>query len=176
MVTHDQWMQSTVAGAFVAGEITTVAGADAAMDEGRLAALGILRQENLRTPVPSETIRTRLKHHQQFAVMLQTLSDPGSLVTQLMSDDATLCKCESVLVSDINHCLQDNPHVNTASACKLMTRAGMGLCQGRYCQPLLLRLMAQQRECSEADVGSYTAQFPAKPVAISKLIGSQKSC
>lgn len=173
LVEHDQTMQTSVPGVFVAGEITAVAGADAAMDEGSLAAAGILSQEGYASSVDIAALATRLKHHQRFADFLQSLSDPGSLLTQLMTDQATLCKCESIKVGKVKSVLKGHPYVNSASACKLLTRTGMGLCQGRYCQPLLMRLMAAERVCSEQQVGGFSAQYPAKPASIAKLIESE---
>ncbi len=40
---HDEWLESSIENLFVAGEITSVDGADAALEKGRIAAIGILR-------------------------------------------------------------------------------------------------------------------------------------
>ena len=42
VIDHDEWMRTSVASVLVAGEITGIAGAEQAIDEGRLAALGAL--------------------------------------------------------------------------------------------------------------------------------------
>ena len=49
-----------------------------------------------------------------------------------------------------------------------MTRAGMGRCQGRYCGPLLVKLLAE-RAMQEPDPLSWFApQFPVKPLPIGR--------
>jgi hypothetical protein len=87
-----------------------------------------------------------------------------------MSDSVTLCKCEELTVGYLRELLQQNPHITTASSAKLLSRAGMGLCQGRYCHFSLTRLLAGHLGVPDNDVGGFTARFPAKPVAIDKLI------
>ncbi|MGH8034762.1 MAG: hypothetical protein ACREO9_06010, partial [Lysobacterales bacterium] len=63
------------------------------------------------------------------------------MLDQLMSDQVTLCKCEEVKVGTFINMLEQNPHTTAASSAKLFSRAGMGLCQGRYCQFSVTRLM-----------------------------------
>ncbi|WP_341771195.1 (2Fe-2S)-binding protein [Pseudomaricurvus hydrocarbonicus] len=175
LVEHDQWMQSSVPGLFVAGEITAVAGADAAMEEGRLAAFGIIRkkmgaQQCTEFTTQIDAVTRRLQKHEQFSTLLRALSDPEDIPKTLLKDEAIVCKCEQVSVGDIHSMLTDNQFVSTASSLKLLTRAGMGLCQGRYCQHILVRLIAEQRNIPEQQVGPYTAQFPSKPLAVAKIL------
>jgi hypothetical protein len=174
---HDDWMCSSVPGLYVAGEITGIAGADVAADEGRLAAVGCALALG-RIPVQramdlARPLRGRLRRLNRFAGMLSALSWPGAMLfEQLAGESATLCKCEEVTVGEFLHVLQQNPQVATANAAKLISRAGMGLCQGRYCQYAVTRLMAGRLNLPESEVGSFTARFPAKPIEIDDRIGS----
>jgi len=172
---HDDGMLSSVPGIYVAGEITGVAGSDAASLEGQLAAFDCaaklgkisLQQADELSALP----RRQLRQRNRFARLLGRLAWPDvSLFDQLMSDSVTLCKCEELTVGDLLNLLRQNPDISTGSSAKLLSRVGMGLCQGRYCHFSLTRLMAGHLGVPESKVGGFTARFPAKPVAIDRLI------
>ncbi|MGQ3178622.1 MAG: hypothetical protein ACT6SC_13595, partial [Blastomonas fulva] len=61
-------------------------------------------------------------------------------------------------------------HCQSANAIKLATRCGMGACQGRNCEPSLLRMIAAAGGPAQA---GFTARFPARPVAIADLLPPQ---
>ena len=172
---HDEGMLSSVPGVYVAGEITGVAGWDVAALEGQLAALDCAARLGKISPQQARTLSTlphqQLRQRNRFARLLGRLAWlDASLFDQLMSDSVTLCKCEELTVGYLRELLQQNPHITTANSAKLLSRAGMGLCQGRYCHFSLTRLLAGQLGVPENDVGGFTARFPAKPVAIDKLL------
>ena len=181
IVHHDRWMRSTVPDLWVAGEITGVAGADVALEEGRLAALGILQKLGRLMPERAEKlarpVRRRLVRGRTFGALLQSLSAPPSgLLNSLMADDATLCRCECVSVGTLRQILADNPSAATANAMKLLTRAGMGPCQGRFCQHNVVRLVADARGIAEGDTGGFTAQAPIKPVPVGLAASLDPAC
>jgi D-hydroxyproline dehydrogenase subunit alpha len=171
----DEWMGTNQPGIFVAGEITGVAGADAAMEAGRLAALGLLRERGLldtraadRAATP---VRRRLQRLQNFARRLRAMSDPGwQLLEQMLTADSIVCKCEEITAGALTNFLEKNPAVGNANSAKLGCRAGMGLCQGRYCNYYLTQMLAQRSGLAQADVGPFTAQWPAKPVRIGSIV------
>ena len=173
---HDATMASSVAGIYVAGETTGVAGSDVAALEGRIAGLACAvelgRLDAGRARILMRVPARRLQQSNRFARFLADLSWPGhTLFDQLMTDPATLCKCEEVKVGTLRYQLEQNPGMTTASAVKLFSRVGMGLCQGRYCHFALTRLMAGHLGVPEDSVGGFTSRFPAKPVSIESLIG-----
>lgn len=175
LVRHDEWFCSSVPGLFVAGEITAVSGAGVAAVEGELAALGCAielgRISPERAADMARPLRRRLARLMRFADLLGELSWPGDrLLDRLMSESATLCKCEELTIGDLRALLERHPHISTANAAKLISRAGMGLCQGRYCQFALTRLISRQRGIPPERVGAFTARFPSKPVDIDRLI------
>lgn len=177
IVSHDEWMGSSLAGLYVAGEITGVAGAEVAALKGRLAALGCAATLGRITLDQagqlSRSTRRQLRRLNRFADALSALAWPGmALLEQLMTGSATLCKCEEVTVEAFEQMLQQNPQITTANAAKLFSRVGMGLCQGRYCQHAVTQLMARRLGVSEQHVGGFTARFPAQPVAIDELLAA----
>jgi hypothetical protein len=173
---HDEWMCSSVPGIYLAGEVTGVAGSEVAAEEGRLAGIGCAAALGKISASQAREIarapRRQLQRLNRFAGVLSELSWPGmGLLDQLVSEAVTLCKCEEVTVGTFLNLLKANPHIATASSAKLLSRAGMGLCQGRYCHFALTRLMARHLGVTEGEIGNFTSRFPAKPVEISHLIG-----
>ena len=175
IIDHDEWMMTNIPGIYVAGEITGVAGAEVAIEEGRIAGLGIVKGLQLEQVEKilklSKPVRTKLLHLNQFAELLKALSYPGKkLLEQLRTSESILCKCDEITIDEFNRQLSDNPHISNANAAKLLSRTGMGLCQGRYCQYHITQILAQHVSTSEQEVGPFTSRFPTKPVKISELI------
>ncbi len=50
-------------------------------------------------------------------------------------DGKIICRCERVTEGEIKDALSRNIDINTRKAVKMRTRAGMGLCQGKFCGP-----------------------------------------
>lgn len=171
---HDEWLESSVENLFIAGELTSVDGADAALEKGRVAAAGILRtlgrvDDNAANRLAASA-KQRLSHLQRFAAVLQQLArPPADLALQIMTDDTVLCRCESIDRGELQRQLDDNKHVTSTDAAKLLTRVGMGLCQGRMCGDNVARVVAAVRGVMPSAVGPFQAQAPVKPVPLAML-------
>lgn len=171
LVAHDEWFESSIDDLFVAGEITGVAGAEAALEKGRIAALGSLRALGRIDAGQAERLarpfRRRLEGIQRFARLLHELArPPRHLGDATMTADAILCRCESIRRCEFERSLQETPHVATSDAAKLLTRVGMGMCQGRMCGENAARTLARMRGVSASEVGPFQAQAPIKPVLL----------
>ena len=174
LVDHDQWFESSVGSLFVAGEVTGVAGADAALEKGRVAAVGMLRAlgriDARRAAELARPFRRRLAGMQRFARLLHDLARPPQhLADATMTSEAILCRCESIRRDEFEQLLRANPYVVSSDAAKLLTRVGMGLCQGRMCGDNAVRTLARMRGLSATDVGPFQAQAPVKPVLLGVL-------
>ncbi len=175
---HDEGMRASVAGLYVAGETSGVAGANVAVLEGRLAALSAAHDAGV---LPASeylqaraAMRAPLASAQAFASLLADVSYPGeTYMANLMTDEASLCKCEEVSVGSVRATLTANPDIGDLSALKLLTRCGMGHCQGRYCHYQSRLLLAGERDLDPATVGGFTARFPVRPATIEALIAEQ---
>lgn len=161
---HDRWMRSTMTGLFVAGETTGVAGAPAALAAGEIAGTGIALDLGLidEPAAQRRSAASRAAHarHLRFADLLDDVADPRPYFPAL-ADDTLVCRCEDVPFGDIVPLVGGG----SANAIKLTTRCGMGACQGRNCEPTLLRLIGDP-----GDPG-FTARFPARPATIGDLAG-----
>ncbi|WP_174298097.1 NAD(P)/FAD-dependent oxidoreductase [Sphingomonas bacterium] len=170
---HDEWMRTSVGGLAIAGETSGVAGAASALEEGRLAAIGILRRlgkldqaaaERAATPV-----RRRLARQRRFADLLAAVADPGPMLARAVAPETILCRCEDVSYGSVSAALTE---VDAPSAIKLATRCGMGLCQGRSCEAPLMREIARRRGEQVGAIGGFTARFPVRPVRIGDFVAA----
>ncbi|MEP7247125.1 MAG: NAD(P)/FAD-dependent oxidoreductase [Gammaproteobacteria bacterium] len=174
VVDHDEWFESTAARIFVAGEITGVAGADAALEKGRIAAAGILQalgridKETARRL--AQSARHSLASIAGFAAALRRLAQPPpGLALETLTPETILCRCERVTRGTFEQALRDHPHVQSADAAKLLTRVGMGLCQGRLCGDNAARLIATLRDTDVTEVGPFQVRAPVKPLLLGTI-------
>jgi NAD(P)H-nitrite reductase large subunit len=80
------------------------------------------------------------------------------------SIDCLVCRCEEVTEEQILEAIQEGCH--TPKAIKRRTRAGMGLCQGRTCQRIVLSILSRETSSKPEDFESDSSRFPVRPVRI----------
>lgn len=174
LIEHDGWMRSSRAGISVAGETTGIGGAAEAAEEGRLAAIGALRalgrleaSEAERAAAPA---RRRLRRQRALSAVVGERFQPLYTALARLADDATVvCRCEEVTAGALRSALRTHPHLGTADAVKLLTRAGMGRCQGRFCMLTVASLIAEATGRDFGEVGAFLARAPARPIPVSQL-------
>jgi NAD(P)H-nitrite reductase large subunit len=81
-------------------------------------------------------------------------------------DDAVACACEGARVAAVRQAVADG--LEDLSSVKIVTRCGMGPCQGRYCEPVVGRLIA---ETGRAPRAPFNQKALARPLAVRELIG-----
>lgn len=167
----DEWMRTDVPGLSVGGETAGVAGAAAGLSRGRLAALGILLATGRIGAAEAERraapVRRRLRGELAFADMLAEIADPGEAVARIPPPATILCRCEDVTYGTVATALEE---VQAPNAIKLMTRVGMGLCQGRTCEAALLRAIAAHGGQASVGRSGFTIRFPVRPVRIGDIV------
>lgn len=84
-------------------------------------------------------------------------------------DDLVICRCEEITLGEIRQAVRDG--AREVSAVKRRTRAGMGLCQGRTCEPIIQGIIKQEIKALNETTGKLTARFPHRPVKFSVLGG-----
>ena len=57
-----------------------------------------------------------------------------------------VCKCEKITEGEIVSAIKSNPPATCVDAIKRRTRAGMGRCQGGFCQPKVAEIIARELE------------------------------
>jgi D-hydroxyproline dehydrogenase subunit alpha len=153
VVEVDEWMRTSVDGVLAAGDGTGVEGSYAAVDEGRLAALGAALDLGAIASADDAPIRARLTRKRAFRAALERMHRVGPGIFELATADTIVCRCESVTRAAIEAAATSD--INVAKA---YTRAGMGLCQGRNCQRQVAALIGTTEYA--------TTRLPARPVAL----------
>lgn len=120
-VVVDDLGATDVPGVWAAGECTGVGGVDAALVEGRIAGLAAGgRAAVARRLVPARRAAAR------FATALERTFALDPRLAGLATDDTLVCRCEDVAAGRLR-C------ISSWREAKLLTRVGMGPCQGRVC-------------------------------------------
>jgi pyruvate/2-oxoglutarate dehydrogenase complex dihydrolipoamide dehydrogenase (E3) component len=167
VVVVDGWMRTTVGAVSAAGDGTGVAGSYVAVGEGRLAALGVALDLGALTReqavARAEPIRRRLIAKARFRRALRRMHRVGSGVYELTTADTVVCRCEEVTRAQLEGAIDATADVNVI---KGLTRAGMGLCQGRNCVRQIAALVATRHRRALADVPHATARSPVRPVPL----------
>lgn len=166
-VRHDDWMRTSQSGVYAAGETVGVKGAEAAGAEGRIAGLAIALDEGLISEAQAGRaagpVRRQRARALTFADLLDAVADPGDFRRIEQPPETIICRCEDVTLAMIDAAVRVAP---AANAVKLATRCGMGPCQGRNCEHVLLsRLPAGEGGCE-----GFSARFPARPTLIADII------
>jgi len=131
----DDEQRTDVPGVWAAGETTGIGGAALALAEGHIAGRSAAARLGGGAPDPREWVaalktRTRLR---EFAAALDSVYAPPAHWTEQVTDDTVVCRCEEVTGSAIREAVAELGAGDVRTV-KLLTRAGMGWCQGRMCE------------------------------------------
>ncbi|WP_270933406.1 FAD-dependent oxidoreductase [Falsiroseomonas oryzae] len=176
-VATDEDGATSVPGVLVAGDGGGRVGAHAALAQGWLA--GCRAARDLDRPTPPELLtetrrcRARLAQHRKFQSALWSLFRAPELRHELAAADTPICRCENVSLAEIEAELDGG--VTTIGALKRATRAGMGRCQGRYCGPVLIRLLATRSGTPLAEPRAFAPRPPVRPVPIASVARGPES-
>ncbi|MEV0985629.1 NAD(P)/FAD-dependent oxidoreductase [Streptomyces sp. NPDC049949] len=129
----DAEQRTSVAGIWSAGETGGIGGAQLALLEGEIAAHAIAGRT-----VPDVLARRRARLR-AFAGAMGAAHRPGDGWTGWLRDDTDVCRCEEVTAGRIREAV-DELGARDARTVKLLTRSGMGWCQGRMCGPAVAAL------------------------------------
>jgi len=83
-------------------------------------------------------------------------------------NNLVICRCEEITKKEILEALE-NGHTDM-NEIKRVTRAGMGLCQGKTCKRLVSRIIADFTGQNVAEVAPSTFRPPVRPVKIASLV------
>lgn len=163
---RDEFMRTSVFGIFAVGDGAGVAGVLVAVDEGRVA--GITAAEQAGVLAPAEANRRRanpLKRLRALARMREVVDEVSWLrpgLCNLATPETLVCRCEEVRLEAVQAAMKEG--ARDLQAVKLMTRLGMGACQGRNCGPSMSMYLSHTLECPPEEVGLINPRPPAKPV------------
>ncbi|GAA3644450.1 FAD-dependent oxidoreductase [Streptomyces chitinivorans] len=132
----DPSLRTSVEGVWAAGETNGVGGAQLALCEGELAARAIAAAAHGETAAARKAaaLRTRATRLRAFADLMAQVHRPGPAWPQWLRGDTEICRCEEIDAASVREAVDAFGAGDTRTA-KLLTRAGMGWCQGRMCGP-----------------------------------------
>ncbi|MBK6013063.1 NAD(P)/FAD-dependent oxidoreductase [Streptomyces sp. MBT53] len=138
----DDEQRTDVPRVWAAGETTGIGGAELALAEGHIAGRSAAARLTGAVPDPREWAtaaksRTGLR---EFFAALDTVYAPPTCWTDLVTDDTIVCRCEEVTGGAIREAVA-GLGAGDVRTVKLLTRAGMGWCQGRMCGPAVAGLV-----------------------------------
>ncbi len=175
----DDEQRTSVPGLWAAGETTGVGGAALAQVEGSLAGRSIAAwsqgrrrawpdEGHARTPAWTLAERRR-RSLRVFSAALDAAYSPPAAWTERVTDETTICRCEEVPAGAIRDAAGSFGATDPRTV-KLLTRAGMGWCQGRVCGPAVAGLIAERCAAPGAAAEALIARRPfARPVPLGVL-------
>ncbi|MEU6598109.1 FAD-dependent oxidoreductase [Streptomyces flaveolus] len=137
----DAEQRTDVPGVWAAGEATGVGGAALALAEGHIAGRSAAARLHGTAPDPrgwaaAARSRTRLR---EFATALDAVYAPPPGWADRVPDETVVCRCEEVTAGEVRGAV-GSLGAGDLRTVKLLTRAGMGWCQGRMCAPAVAGL------------------------------------
>lgn len=172
---RDALMQTTVAGVFAAGDGAGVAGVLVAVEEGRVAGITAAEQAGLIAPAEANLRRRRpLRRLASLARVRDALDEisvirPGLL--EVADESTIMCRCEEVTRAEVRAAIDEG--AADLQSVKLLTRLGMGACQGRNCAPSTAVLLHAVAGRPLGEVGRINPRPPVKPVKLGELARQQ---
>ncbi|MBZ6091722.1 NAD(P)/FAD-dependent oxidoreductase [Streptomyces olivaceus] len=133
-VTVDAEQRTSAPGVWAAGEATGVGGAALALAEGHIAGRSAAARLRGTEPDPAgwaPAARTREALRTAAAALDAAFAPPAHWAAQV-TDDTVVCRCEEVTAGAVREAA-DGLGAGDVRTVKLLTRAGMGWCQGRMC-------------------------------------------
>ena len=73
-----------------------------------------------------------------------TVEEKNKLIKEQPAYGKIVCRCEKITEGEIIHAIKTNPPATDIDAVKRRTRAGMGRCQGGFCQPQVAEIIARE--------------------------------
>lgn len=170
----DAFGNSSIGGLAIAGDGAGIAGASAAEERGRLAAIAAVRAlrggegaaDSPSGKAAEHQARQALARHERGRAYLDAVFQPAPRF-RLPEGDTLVCRCEEVSAAQIQATVAHG--CEGPNQLKAFLRCGMGPCQGRLCGLTVTELIARERGVSPEQVGTYRIRPPVKPIALSAL-------
>jgi thioredoxin reductase len=169
---RDEWMRTSVPRVLSVGDGSGVGGSRIAIEEGTLAGIGAALDLGRITPdqarIRARPHRRRLRLMRSFREVLDEIYRVGPGIYELADAATIVCRCEDVTAGDLEGAIVEEM-VDDPNVAKGVTRAGMGLCQGRYCARQIAAIIARHSGASIDQVEPATVRPPVKPVPIGAI-------
>jgi NADPH-dependent 2,4-dienoyl-CoA reductase/sulfur reductase-like enzyme len=130
-VAVDTEQRTDVPGVWAAGEATGIGGAALALAEGHIAGCSAAARLHGTASDPAPAALKARTALERSAAALDSAYAPPAHWPEQITDDTVVCRCEEVTAGAVRDALDLG--AGDERTVKLLTRAGMGWCQGRMC-------------------------------------------
>ncbi len=162
--------ETSIDGIWIAGDGGGIAGAEAAAESGRLAAIAAVRslRPDRAGALPAEApIRAALARAMRGRALLDACFRPQPDDRIPPDDETIVCRCEEVTAGDIRQSIALG--ATGPNQLKAYRRCGMGPCQGRMCGLTVTELIASVRGKSPEEIGYFRLRTPVKPITLAEM-------
>ncbi len=169
--TRSQFMETTNPGLFAVGDGAGVAGSAVAVQEGRIAGITAAAQAGVIDQAEADKRRAvplkRLRSLTRIRRILDEMSRVRPGLNALATPDTLVCRCEEVALREVRAAVAQG--ARDLQAVKLLTRLGMGQCQGRKCAPSTAMIMSGALAFDPSAAGRINPRPPVSPVTLGAL-------
>lgn len=88
-----------------------------------------------------------------------------------MTRPLIICRCEEVTEEEIREAIRKG--ARSIQEIKRVTRAGMGICQGKTCSRLVARILAEMTNKKLSEIELDTPRPPLRPIKLDDLKGRE---
>ena len=112
----------------------------------------IFAEKGVLGEVKADYVATRKPAHH-----FQTLSmeEKNELIKKEPAYGRIVCRCEGITEGEMIEAIRQNPPARDLDGVKRRTRGGMGRCQGGFCSPIVVELIARERGIAFEDVTKF---------------------
>jgi hydrogen cyanide synthase HcnB len=168
----DPWQRTSRSQVYAAGDVAGVYGAETAVLQGRLAALGCLIDMGSTTAdaLAGEVrpLRAALARLSRFHDAFENFSRQRPGLLELPDPSTIICRCESVTREKLDDAIASG--VRDMTSLKMAARIGMGDCQGKMCGSFCREYLMHRQQLEAEEVGRLRPRFPLVPVPFAALI------
>ena len=159
---------------WIAGDGGGIEGAALAGLQGRLAALKAAERLGRLSAADCEReaapLRARRARQLKARRFLDRLYAPVPLDSHV-NETTPVCRCEGVTLGAIRAAVAQG--ADGPNRVKTFTRCGMGPCQGRFCGPSLIRVIAAETGRCPAETGALRIRPPLKPILLGDYLDEE---
>jgi glycerol-3-phosphate dehydrogenase len=103
---------------------------------------GLLKEEGFEAELKADHIATRKPAH-YFREL--SMEEKNEVIKNNPLYGKIVCRCEGITEGEIVEAIHTNPGATDVDGIKRRTRSGMGRCQGGFCGPYVMELIAKER-------------------------------
>ena len=112
----------------------------------------LLKEAGMNASLKTDFIPTRKPAH---AFREMSLAEKNEIIKKDNRYGRIVCRCEGVTEGEIVEAIHQNPPASDVDGVKRRTRGGMGRCQGGFCSPIVVEILARELERHIDDITKF---------------------